>query len=207
METVDLLRADHALLRRKGVLLESALQIGPKARLALRDMSYSLMRMLDTHLQREAHIFQQYYSRTGSHEPLPASDHSVERHLLRSANRLLNGHLRASIPMIILRLSQALEQLRVQMDRQERSIFPWLGAQATLDDPGSMPLDGTMSVNEVLHRYPRAREIFEELCINRLDEGSDSVDEVAWRHGIDAAEVLERLRSAVAGVPSYWYGE
>ncbi len=207
MELVELLRADHALLRKKGLLLESALQVGPEARLVLREMSYSLMRMLDAHLQRETPLLQQYYYRAGSRELMPASDHSVERHLLRSANRLLNGQLRASVPLIILRLSQALEQLRVQMDRQEHLIFPSLGEQASPDGPGSIPLDGTMSVNEVLHRYPRAREIFEELCISRLDEGSDSVDEVAWRHGIDAAEVLERLRSAVAGVPSYWYGE
>ena len=83
MEVVEVLRADHALLRKKSVLLESALQVGPEARLVLRDMSYSLMRMLDAHLQREAPVLQQYYYRAGSRELMPASDHSVERHLLR----------------------------------------------------------------------------------------------------------------------------
>ena len=70
-----------------------------------------------------------------------------------------------------------------------------------------MPVSESMSINEVLHRFPTARQIFDELHVNRLEEGSDSVDEVAWRHGANVADVLDQLRHAVEDVPSYWYGE
>ncbi|MBI4341514.1 MAG: hypothetical protein HY598_04450 [Candidatus Omnitrophica bacterium] len=206
MDSVSCLRADHELLRKKTLLLESALQIGPEARLMLREMSDSLTRLLETHGRREAPLLQRYgQERAGT--PLHVPDHAVERMLFRAVNRLLVGPLRAPVPIIILRLSQAVEQLRVQMDRQERLVFPVFDDAPAPGETGAVPLDGAMSVNEVLHRYPRARRVFDELSINRLDEGADSVDEVAWRHGMEATEVLQRLRSALAGVPSYWYGE
>ena len=207
MGTTELLQADHSLLRTKAALLESVLQIGPEARLMLREVTYSLMRLLDAHSQREHALLQRYYQQAPLRGFTAAMDHAVEQQLLRSANRMLTGQARASVPLIILRLSQAMEQLRVQMERQERFLFSCGGEAGEIEEAGALPLDGAMSVNEILHRYPRASNVFEDLRISRLDEGSDSVDEVAWRHGIDASEVLERLRSAVAGQPSYWYGE
>jgi hypothetical protein len=57
----------------------------------------------------------------------------------------------------------------------------------------------TMSANEILQRYPQARSAFDQLRINRLREGYESVDELAWRHGVDAEEFLERLRRLCSG--------
>jgi hypothetical protein len=56
-----------------------------------------------------------------------------------------------------------------------------------------------MSANEILQRYPQARSAFDQLRINRLREGYESVDELAWRHGVDAEEFLERLRRLCSG--------
>ena len=53
-----------------------------------------------------------------------------------------------------------------------------------------------MSVNEILQRYPQTEPLFAQLRVNRLREGYESVDEVAWRHGLDSAEILEQLRQA-----------
>lgn len=206
MEPVGLLRIDHGLLRKKTLLLESALQIGPEARVILRELGSSLMRVLDGHIQREAPLLQRYQQRAVERDdPVHNIDHAVERHLLRAANRLLVSRMKTSLPMIILRMSQAVEQLQSQMVRQERLIFPWLEESSV--EAGSIPIQPTMSVNEVLHRYPSAQPVFDALRINRLQDGPDSVDEVAWRHGMDVSEVLERLRHAVEETPSYWYGE
>ena len=71
-------------------------------------------------------------------------------------------------------------------------------ARKTRTAPSS-PLDisGTMSVNEILQRYPRTARVFtNQLHVNRLEEGYESVDEVAWRHGVDVGHVIERLRQA-----------
>jgi len=62
---------------------------------------------------------------------------------------------------------------------------------AALEPPA---ISVTMSANEILQRYPQARPAFDQLCINRLREGYESVDELAWRHGMDAEELLEQLR-------------
>ena len=58
-------------------------------------------------------------------------------------------------------------------------------------------ISSTMSANEIVQRYPGTGPLFEqELHINRLREGYESVDELAWRHGMDVAQVIERLRQA-----------
>lgn len=54
-----------------------------------------------------------------------------------------------------------------------------------------------MSANEILQRFPQTEPIFTQLQVNRLREGYESVDELAWRHGIDVSQVLEQLREAV----------
>jgi iron-sulfur cluster repair protein YtfE (RIC family) len=60
----------------------------------------------------------------------------------------------------------------------------------------NLPISETMSVNEILRRYPRAEPLFRDLHVNRLQEGYESVDEVAWRHGMDLEQLLKRLRQA-----------
>ena len=64
-------------------------------------------------------------------------------------------------------------------------------------------ISGAMSVNEILQRYPSTGELIEQLHINRLREGYESVDELAWRHGMDVAHFLEQLRDVAAKFPRY----
>ena len=73
--------------------------------------------------------------------------------------------------------------MKAQMEKQERALFP---------------ISGAMSANEIVQRYPGTGRLLEqELHFNRLREGYESVDELAWRHGMDVAQVIERLREAV----------
>ena len=60
----------------------------------------------------------------------------------------------------------------------------------------SPDISEAMSINEIVRRYPRTERFFEQLHINRLEEGYESVDELAWRHGMDVGQVIERLRRA-----------
>lgn len=208
MDALEQVRVDHALLRKKILLLESALQVGPEARFVVRELAYSLQRVLEEHICREEPLVQQLRLQAPTlHERMQAIDHAVERHLLHAANRLIVSRARASTPVIILRLSQAVEQLQAQMDKQQRVLFPlleqWIGGKPD----GFTPINETMSVNEVLHRYPNAQRVFDDLHIRRWEEGADSMDEVAWHHGMQVEEIMEQLRSAVSQTPSYWYGE
>ena len=65
------------------------------------------------------------------------------------------------------------------------------------DEQERTAISGAMSVNEILCRYPRIELLLlERLHINRLREGYESVEELAWRHGLDASQLIEQLRRA-----------
>jgi len=198
MEATSPLRDDHALLRKKLVLLESALQVAPEKRGVLRDLCVSLQRFLQDHIHREAHLLQVYYHRIPSGRYISeAGDHSAEQRLLRAVNELLASGIKASVPMVVLRLSHAIEQLQEQMDRQERTVFPSLDYTQEARMGSTETISSSMSVNEILLRYPQTESVFERLRINRLRDGYESVDELAWRQGIDVSQLVEELLQVV----------
>ena len=196
MDVLGLLRADHALLRTKLRFLESSLAAAPQARLALLGKCGSVLRLLNRHMERERAVVQLYYARVPAARYLtPMVEHSGEHDLLRAVEGLLQTGMRVSASLVVLRLSQAIDQLEEQMTRQEETVFASLeGAEDELARDTPPEIEGSMSINAILKRYPQTEPIFRELAVNRLHEGYESVDEVAWRHGMDAGRFLQRLR-------------
>ena len=195
MEATEILRHDHALIRKKLSLLESALQVAPEVRFVIREMCFSLQRLLQEHMHREERA---------SHPSSRGNEHVSSHALLRSVNELLLSGMRASMPVVVVRLSHLIEQLEAQMEQQERTVFPALeGEREPRDLDELTSISGAMSVNEILQRYPHTERLFEQLQINRLREGYESVDEVAWRHGLDASQILEQVRQAATSFPGF----
>ncbi len=62
-------------------------------------------------------------------------------------------------------------------------------------------LEEVMTVNRVLQQYPATRSVFEQLFVNLPFEGADCLDEVAWRHGMEARELLGQLEQAISERP------
>ena len=202
---LDTLQQDHALLRSKAALTESALSTAPYARLVFREKCFSLMRILNRHMKREEALIRRFYERFPSARYLPnRKDHADEHAQLRSVTELLLGGFKVSIPLIVLRMSQAIEQLRDRMEEQEHTLFPLfhemtdeaLGVSAR--PPRRASICGSMSVNALLRAYPNTEGVLEPLHINRLREGYESVEELAWRRGLDVSQLLEQLRQATA---------
>ena len=54
-----------------------------------------------------------------------------------------------------------------------------------------------MTVQEIKRRYPSTRSVFEDFYIDSRFEGSDCLDEVAWRHGMESRELLALLEEEV----------
>lgn len=202
--TTRTLRQDHDLLRKKVALLESALQIAPEAKFVLREMCFSLQRLLHDHRAREGPVLQAYAERRLAGEsPSRLTDHADVHSLLRTVNELLLTGMRASMPTIILWLSKAIQLLREQIDAQERAAFAVLDAAEGLPaGEASAAIDSAMSVNEILYRYPKTGPVFSQLRINRLQEGYESVDEFAWHHGMEISQLLEQLRQAATSLTS-----
>lgn len=209
MALTDTLRQDHALLRNKVALMESALSAASYARLVFREKCFSLMRVLNRHMQREDALLCRFYERFPSARYLPnRKDHTDEHAQLRAITELLLGGVKVSVPLIVLRVSQAIEQLQERMEEQEHTLFPlfdgmtqeeWAGAARS--PRRSVAISGSMSVNALLRQYPNAETVLQPLQINRLREGYESVEELAWRRGLDVSQLLEQLRQAVAASP------
>ncbi len=200
MDLTGPLHQDHAFLRKKLTLLEFAMESVPDTRILVRELCGSIQKYLQEHLQREERAMQLYYSAPLANPDIPRiHDHAAELALFRGVNELLLGGLRVSSPMVMLRLSQAIEQLRARIEEQETRVFPVLYEQmgGRPMERAHPPISGAMSVNEILQRYPRTGPVFEQLHVNRLREGYESVDEVAWRHGVDPSEMVEHLRDMV----------
>jgi len=209
MTFLDTLQQDHTLLRSKAALMEAALSTAPYARLVFREKCFSLLRMLNRHMKREERLVRRFYERFPSARYLPTRrDHADEHAQLRAVTELLLGGLKVSIPLIVLRVSQAIEQLQERMDDQEHTLFP-LFEGVTEEELGLAPraprrpasISGAMSVNAILRQYPSAERILGPLQINCLREGYESVEELAWRRGLDVSQLLEQLRQAVAASP------
>lgn len=205
MTDLDRLREDHTLLRTKATLLDSALSTAPHARLVFREKCFSLMRMLNRHMRLEAPLLDIYRAQIATgRDILRADDHSNEHAHLRAVTELLLGGVKVSLPLVIMRVSEALEQLRAQMDAQEQMVFPLVEAAAG-DAPTEraasarmlrFPISGTMSVNAILQCYPETETVFKRLQINRPQEGYESVEELAWRRGMSVSEVLQQIERA-----------
>ena len=60
-----------------------------------------------------------------------------------------------------------------------------------------------MSANAIAHRYPETETLFEQLQIDRQAEGYETLEELAWRHGMDVSQVIRQLRRATTKLPTY----
>jgi iron-sulfur cluster repair protein YtfE (RIC family) len=130
-----------------------------------------------------------------------AVEHHDEPELLRGVNDLFGEEKGHSLERIRPALAKTIEGLRRHMAQEEAELFPVLertlaGQHAGEPPPGD--LHETMTVNQVLQQFPQTRRIFDRLFINVPMEGCTCLDEVAWCHGMEARELMDRLKEAVA---------
>ena len=206
MNAIERLQRDHAILRAKLDVLETALGMGPETWFVLREACFSLSRQLRAHLRREERLIAA--CRAGLSKTLLARlglEHKDEPTLLRTLNRLFlreEGHALDTVrPM----LTQVIAGLRAHMVDEEQTLFPRLttalampGVRAPQEDNrGTEHFTDTMAVNRVLHDFPSTRRVFDSLFVNVPYEGCDCLDEVAWRHGMRADALLRKLEAAL----------
>lgn len=205
MNAIERLKRDHVLLRAKLNLLEVALAMGQETWFVLRELCHSLARQLQDHIRREEILVGQGRSVL---DPQMLGRMHVEHHdepqRLRTLLKLfvsVPGHSLADIKPV---LTDVIGGLRRHMEEEETMLFPVL-EQLLAKQPASKPLpesaepalSETMTVNRILHEHPGAQRVFERLFINVPLEGSDCLDEVAWRHGMEGRELISRLEQAL----------
>ena len=206
MNAIDRLKRDHAILRAKLDVLENALNMGPQAWYVLREVSFTLARQLGDHMRREEELVMA--CRQALNPKVLAEvavEHRDEPQHLRTINRLFVSQTTQSLDRIRPALTQVIQGLRRHMAEEEAELFLILERTLAEREPVVMAtpiperhLDESMTVNRIVQEFPKTRPVFERLFISVPIEGCTCLDEVAWRHGLEARELLERLEAVVS---------
>ncbi len=206
MTAVDRLRRDHKILRVKLDVLESALGMGSETWYVLREVCFTLARQLRDHIKREEDLVAA--CRKAMNPKVLAKvvvEHHDEPAHLKTINRLFVSETGHSLERIKPALGDVIEGLRRHMAEEEAELFPILDRviaehlPAAPAEPSSADrLDEEMTVNRIVQLFPGTQRVFERFFINVPLEGCACLDEVAWRHGMDARELLDCLEETIA---------
>lgn len=201
MSITAVLRKDHEVLRRKLETVEGALQVLPQAPHVLRELCFSLAKLLNEHIAREEQAVRPYRHRLSQMlQERTHHDHADQRLILRDLNALLQqGHVPTSV--VASRLSHLIDELREHFSEEERCVFPCVDHAEALRPkrahaPEPLITEG-MSVNAIVRTYPETARVFAQHGIYCGVDACDCLDELAWRHGLDVAQLLPELRAAV----------
>ena len=125
MGVTELLRSDHEQLRTQLDSLEGAMRVAPEAQFALREMCFSLTRMLGEHIQREKEALVPYRDRIQALiNNRSSQDRADQRGALNGINLLLLDGLKAPVGRVVTRLARLVDELREHMNEVEREVFP-----------------------------------------------------------------------------------
>ena len=203
MAVTTMLKKDHEVLRRKLEFLEAALQVTPQMPFVLREMCHSLARILDEHIHREDEALMPYANRIRTILRYRADqDHADQRLILRDVNALLLLGIKMPTGKVVSLLSHLIEELREHMAEEEREVFPAVDeAEEEHHEPEQVlkPLIAEhMSANAIMKAFPATRRVFEKHGVTCGCEGCDCLNELAWRRGLEAKELVKELQQAAA---------
>lgn len=94
------------------------------------------------------------------------------------------------------------------MVRQVR--FRWkarLGGTTEAAGTSHLIISSAMSANAITRRYPQTEQLFEQLHVDRWQEGYETVEELAWRHGVDVSQFIEQLQQAALKLPGEYVSQ
>ena len=211
MNAINQLKRDHTIFRSKLTVLESALHMGQDAWFVLRAECFSLAKQLEGHLRREEGLSASCHAVPSHGQPSVAlAGHAAEHRQLAFINRFFLEQPSRLLKRIKPTVTLLVSVMRGRMDRQELTDFPM--AEETLvrsqvnqlltdrlpkeERPPGI-LSETMTVGEVLARHPAAGSVLDRLFIDQRFERYDCLDEVAWRHGMKAQDLVTALEEAV----------
>jgi len=107
-------------------------------------------------------------------------------------------------------LTVVAEGLSDELQLQESELFPLLGPGEGTGGvvntnghrkPWGLKEDTILA--SLIEHHPETTPVFEHLAIHPAWEGSDRLDEIAWRHGMECEELLAQLARAIRVPLSY----
>lgn len=213
---VERLRQDHAVLRAKLQLLNSALHAGPTAAFAVRELVYALGRRLAEHEAREDAALYPLLQETmvgdiQHHAAAIRIEHEAIEYYLRALHLLTLRGTRMPFEKVAGLAYSLTKLLRHHFAREEAILFPMLdqlnaaagGPETRRTAPSNQEVgvNADMTVNRILGLFPQTKSVFDCHCVDCRREGDDFLDEVAWRHAVSVPDLLRELQDA-AGRPA-----
>ena len=160
MGATESLRREHQLLRANVRLLEVAMQMVPEAPFVLREICWSLARMLEDHIWHEAEAIRPYSGQIqGFMQARMARDHADQQIILRDVNILLVGRINTPTSQAVLPLAYLIDELREHMDEEECELFPMVDRIAEVQPQGSGLADDAAGGQENGEAAKRCEEI------------------------------------------------
>lgn len=135
------LRNDHQALRSRLGLLKGAMRVAPEAQFALRELCWSLARLLEAHIEREGQVLASYSNETQALARARITHDCADQHIvLRDVNALLLNGLRTPLGTVVPRLAHLVEELEECVEEEEREVFPMVDriAEEEALDPRSL---------------------------------------------------------------------
>ena len=209
MNAVNRLKREHGIFRSKLNVLESALHMGQDAWFVLRAECFSLAKQLERHALREEGLSTSCHAvPVSGWPPTSLADHAMESRQLAFINRFLIEQPSRLLKRIAPTIIRFVSGFRRRMDRQELIGFPMVVEETLVlskenqlllkEERLPWDLSETMTVGEVVTRYPAAGLVLDRLFIDQRFERYDCLDEVAWRHGMESQELLAQLEGELA---------
>ncbi len=205
MNAIERLKRDHVILRTKLNVLEGALQMGPETWFVLREVCHTLSRQLQDHIKREEALVRECRETLTEDALMHLTvEHKDEPELLRTVNRLFVEEQGYSLTVIKPALIRLVHGLRAHMDEEEAELFPVLDrvlapqeVSLAREPQATSHVTEVMAVNQVLREFPATKRVFDRLFVNAPFEGCDCLDEVAWRRGMEAQDLIHKLQEAI----------
>jgi len=203
MTVTAVLRKDHDILRSKLVFLEAALRVVPQPPCILHEIGCALAKILNQHIKREASALRPYSNRVRAVlRRREHQDHADQHRVLRDINALLQQGMTMPGSTVVPRLVHLIDELREHMAEEERDIFPTVDRaeveRISLAHAPALLITEQMSANAVMTQFPSTKPVFEKYGIHCGCDGCDCLDELAWRHGIDAGELVDELQGVIS---------
>jgi hypothetical protein len=200
---------DHDLCRKKLDALESALTLGEELQLVVRELCFTLSVYLREHIRRESGVIASCDGPLSAKELVRFADgHGEESHAFHTTTLQLTGNSPGALRKVYAALPLAITWLRYHMDEQEYKLFPvlaWVLRHSGAVKPDELMMRGMLSedmtVQHVIEGYPATEPFFRDCFVDPCIEGSDALDEVAWRHGLDSGQFLAQLETVIIKLP------